>query len=103
MTGPIDREDILHPTKETKPANDHNRDNESRPASRHQRLLGSGKPASGKCEVQWRTRNYDQAFEQAYQLAKRINTRVDQTADERFIAAKGQFYACYQELPAQRN
>lgn len=62
-----------------------------------------GNPASGECEVQWRTRNYDQAFEQAYQLAKRINARVDQTADERFVAAKGQFYACYQALPAQRN
>ena len=62
-----------------------------------------GNPASGECEVQWRTNNYDQAFEQAYQLGKRINARVDQTGDERFVAVKGQFYACYQALPAQRT
>lgn len=60
-----------------------------------------GDPASGECEVQWHSTNYDQAFEQAYQLAGYINARVDRTADERFVAAKGQFYVCYQRRGSQ--
>ena len=61
-----------------------------------------GDPASGQCEVHWQTRSYDQAFDKAYQLAKRIGARVDKTADERLVAAKGLFYACYQEYPNPR-
>ena len=54
---------------------------------------------SCECDVQWRTTDHDEAC----QLAKLINTRLDKTGIEYFVAANGRHSVRYQDHTDPQN